>query len=149
MIRIVVTGLWICVITVLSSYAAVSWMPGMSPPETEEYLDGLVYQKLQPLQVPIIAEGAVQGYVVATIVFTADSRTMKRLSVVPNSFVMDEAFQQIYNDKELNFRNMKKYDVTKRLDQIKRSVNKRMGSEIVKDVMIENLNFVSKSDIKT
>lgn len=149
MIRIVVTGLWICVITVLSSYAAVSWMPGMSSPEAEEYLDGLAYQKLQPLQVPIIAEGAVQGYVVATIVFTADSRTMKRLSVVPNSFVMDEAFQQIYNDKELNFRNMKKYDVTRRLDQIKRSVNKRMGSEIVKDVMIENLNFVSKSDIKT
>ncbi|MET3414830.1 hypothetical protein [Methylobacterium sp. 1030] len=149
MTRIVVTGLWICVITVLSSYAAVSWMPNIRASGSEDYLEGLAYQKLPPLQIPVIAEGAVQGYVLATIVFTADSLSMKSMPVAPDSFVRDETFQQIYNDKGLNFKNLKKYDITGRLDQIRQAVNRRIGAEIVRDVMIENFNFISKNDLKS
>jgi hypothetical protein len=148
MARIVITGLWMCVITVLSSYAAVSWVPGTSAPKADEYLDGLTYQKLPPIQIPIIADSAVQGYVAITVVFTADSRTLKKMSIAPTPFVLDEAFQQIYNDKELNFKKINKYNITARLSAIKNKVNERVGMEVLKDVMVENLVFVSKDDIR-
>ncbi|SDA11464.1 hypothetical protein SAMN02799622_00606 [Methylobacterium sp. UNC378MF] len=149
MTRIVITGLWICAITVLSSYAVSVWMPALPKPKAEEYLDTLTYQKLRPLNIPIIADGSVQGYIIATIVFTADSRLIKGMGVTPAPFVMDESFRQIYTDSELDFRKIKKYDINKRLDEIKRRVNERLGSEVVRDVMVENFNFVTKKDIRS
>ncbi|WP_342108195.1 hypothetical protein [Methylobacterium sp. SI9] len=149
MARIVITGLWICAITVLSSFAVITWMPAFPKPKAEEYLEGLTYQKLKPLNIPIIAEGSVQGYIMATMIFTADSHLIKGMGVTPAPFVMDESFRQIYGDGDLDFRNLKKYDITKRLEEIKRRVNERLGSEVVKDVMIENFNFVTKKDIRS
>lgn len=149
MARIVITGLWICAITVLSSFAVVTWMPALPKPKAEEYLEGLTYQKLHPISIPIIAEGTVQGYVMATMIFTADAHLIKGLGVTPAPFVMDESFRQIYSDGDLNFRNLKKYDINNRLEEIKLRVNERLGSEIVKDVMIENFNFVTKKDIRS
>ncbi|MBE7200504.1 MAG: hypothetical protein INR70_22255, partial [Parafilimonas terrae] len=134
---------------VLSSYAVITWMPALPKPKAEEYLEGLTYQKLRPLNIPIIAEGSVQGYVIATIIFTAESHLIKGLGVTPAPFVLDESFRQIYGDGDLDFRNLKKYDITKRLDDIKRRVNERLGSEVVKDVMVENFNFVTKKDIRS
>jgi hypothetical protein len=147
--RIVLTGLWICTITALSSYAVITWMPDLPKPKAEEYLEGLSYQKLRPLNIPIIAEGSVQGYILALIIFTAEAHLVKEAGATPAQFVMDEAFRQIYADGDLDFRNLKKYDINKRLDEIKHRVNERLGSEIVKDVMVENFNFVTKKDIRS
>ncbi len=149
MTRIVFTGLWICAITVLSSFAVIAWMPDLPKPKAEEYLEGLTYQKLRPLNIPIIADGSVQGYILATIIFTAEAQLIKGAGVTPAPFVMDESFRQIYEDKDLDFRNLKKYNIDKRLDEIKRRVNERLGSEVVKDVMVENFNFVTKKDIRS
>jgi hypothetical protein len=70
------------------------------------------------------------------------------MSIAPTPFVLDEAFQQIYNDKELNFKKINKYNITARLSAIKKKVNERVGMEVMKDVMVENLVFVSKDDIR-
>lgn len=149
MIRIVITGLWICAVTVLSSYAMITWMPALPNPKAEEYLEGLTYQKLRPLNIPIIADGSVQGYVIATVIFTAEAHLINGAGVSPSPFVLDESFRQIYADRELDFRNLKKYDINKRLEEIRRRVNERLGSEIVKDIMVENFNFVTKKDIRS
>ncbi|MFC4173659.1 hypothetical protein ACFOYU_16610 [Microvirga sp. GCM10011540] len=149
MARILVTGFWICAITLLSCYAAVYWDTGMQKSKGEDYLEGLEYQKVRPINIPIIAEGAVQGYVIATLIFTADAKTLRSLPVPPENFVIDEAFRQVYSDENLDFRKLSKYDVNSLLINIKRSVNERMGTEIVKDVLIESFNFVSKSDVRS
>jgi len=149
MARILVTGFWICAITLLSCYAAVYWDTGMQKQRGEDYLEGLQYQKVRPVNVPIIAEGAVQGYVVATLVFTADARTLRNLPIPPDTFLIDETFRQIYADETLDFRKLSKYDVNTLLLNIKRNVNGRLGADIVKDVLVDNFNFVSKSDVRS
>jgi hypothetical protein len=147
--RILITGFWICAITLLSCYGAVYWNTGIRAAKGEEYLEGLEYQKVRAINVPVIAEGSVQGYVIANLVFTADAKTLRTLSVPPHAFVIDEAFRQIYSDEKLDFRKLSKYDVSVLLSGIKKSVNERMGADIVKDVLIENFNFVSKGDIRS
>lgn len=97
----------------------------------------------------MIAEGAVQGYVIANLVFTADARTLRNLSVPIETFFIDETFRQVYSDEKLDFRKLSKYDVPALLANVKRKVNERMGAEIVRDVLVENFNFVSKSDIRS
>lgn len=150
MIRILVTGLWICAITLLSSYAAVYWGTGMrSNAKSDQYLEGLEYQKIRPIHVPIIAEGAVQGYILANLVFTADASTLRSLPVPPTTFIIDEAFRQIYADDSLDFRKLSKYDITSLLKKVRATVNERLGSDIVKDILVENFNFISKDDVRS
>lgn len=149
MARIVVTGFWICAITLMSCYAAVYWGAGVKLTKKDEYLEGLEYQKVRVINVPVIAEGAVQGYVVANLVFTADARTLRTLPVPPNTFIIDETFRQIYSDEKLDFRKLSKFDVSALLKNIKASVNERLGADIVKDILIENFNFVSRGDIRS
>lgn len=149
MARILVTGFWICAITLMSCYAAVYWGTGLKIAKQDEYLEGLEYRKIRAVNVPVIAEGAVQGYVIANLVFTADAKTLRNLTVPIETFVIDETFRQVYSDEKLDFRKLSKYDVPSLLANIKRRVNERIGAEIIRDVLIENFNFVNKSDIRS
>jgi hypothetical protein len=149
MARILITGFWICAITLVSCYAAVYWGTGLKITKQDEYLEGLEYRKVRAINVPVIAEGAVQGYVIANLVFTADAKTLRNLTVPVESFVIDETFRQVYSDEKLDFRKLSKYDVPSLLANIKRKVNERIGAEIIRDVLIENFNFVNKSDIRS
>jgi hypothetical protein len=147
--RILVTGLWICGLTILSCYGAVTWGAGLFAKKTEPYLEGLQYQKLPPINVPMVVDGKVQGYIVAVLVFTADARLMHTLSVPPNAFVVDETFRQIYTDPAIDFKRLSRYNVTQRLAEIRKQVNARLGSDVVKDVLVEEFNFVAKREVRT
>lgn len=149
MIRTVATGIAVCAVTLASAYGTLTWMSTTEAPAQKSYLEGIQYRKLPVLNVPVIAEGAVQGYVVANVVFTADAKTLRELSVPAESFVQDEAFRYIYGDPTLDFRKLARYNVETMLTNVKANVNKRLGAEIVKELLVENLNFVDKSDIRT
>ncbi len=149
MMRILVSGLWICAITILSCYGAVTWGAGLFAKKEEPYLEGLQYQKLAPINIPMVADGKVQGYIIAVLVFTADARLMHTLPVPPNSFVVDEAFRQIYADPQIDFKRLAKYNVTHRLGEIRAKVNERLGAEVVKDVLVEEFNFVAKREVRS
>ena len=147
--KVLITGLWICAVTILSCYGAVTWGGGLFGKKTEAYLEGLQYQKLAPINIPMIAEGKVQGYVIAVLVFTADAKLMHTLPVPPNAFVVDEAFRQIYADPTIDFRKLAKYDINKRLAEIRAKVNERLGAEVVKEVLVDELNFVAKREVRS
>ncbi|GJD87520.1 hypothetical protein BHAOGJBA_1024 [Methylobacterium hispanicum] len=147
--KVLVTGLWICAVTIASCYGAVTWGGGLFAKKTEAYLEGLQYQKLAPINIPMIADGRVQGYVIAVLVFTADARLMHTLPVPPNAFVVDEAFRQIYADPSLDFRKLAKYDITRRLAEVRSAVNGRLGAEVVKDVLVDEMNFVPKREVRS
>lgn len=147
--KILITGLWICAVTIASCYGAVTFGGGLFTKKTEPYLEGLQYQKLSPINIPMIADGKVQGYVIAVLVFTADAKLMHTLPVPPNAFVVDEAFRQIYADPALDFRRLAKYDITKRLAEVRAKVNERLGGEVVKDVLVDEINFVAKREVRS
>ena len=53
MIRLVLAGLWVCILTAGTSYAVAYWKEnGSLLPAKDEYLDGLQYQKTRALSVP-------------------------------------------------------------------------------------------------
>lgn len=143
-------GLWVCIVTLLSSYGAVLWVTGARAEREEDaYLEGIEYQKVQPITVPMINNGTVEGYVIVKFVFTADARTLRNLSVGPNVFLIDEAFREIYTNRRIDFENLKSYDLDDMTKSIKENVNKRLNAEIVQDILVEELNYVDRDDISS
>jgi len=149
MMKNVMAGFWVCAVTLASCYAAVTWIVGRAPAEEQTHYEGLQYKKLQAMNIPIVAEGAVQGYVIANLVFTADAKTLREISVPPEAFIQDEVFRHVYSDETLDFKKLSRYDVNGMIANVREKINKRLGAEIVKEILVENFNFVDKSDIRS
>lgn len=149
MIRLVLAGLWVCILTAGTSYAVAYWKEnGGALSANDEYLDGLQSQKTRVLSVPMVENGAVQGYIVARFVYTVEAKAMRQLAVPPEPYVVDEAFRRIYADERLDFRRLARYDLSILTGAIKQRVNERMQAEIVQDVLIEDFNYVSREEFQ-
>ncbi|MCP3472663.1 hypothetical protein NLM33_20330 [Bradyrhizobium sp. CCGUVB1N3] len=148
MIRLLLTGLWVCILTAGGSYAVAYWKENGGLIHKDEYLDGLQYQKTRALSVPMVENGSVQGYIVARFVYTVEARTMHQLTVPPDPFVVDEAFRKIYADDRLDFRKLARYDLSILTAAIKQRVNERMQADVIQDVLVEDFNYVSRDEFQ-
>lgn len=150
MIKPILIGVWITGVTLGAAYGAFMWQSGQKPVEEkkEKFLGKVEQVKTKQLSVPVISDGAIQGYVVAQFAFTVESETLKKMTVQPETLLLDEAFRILYNGDMLQFRTMTKGDLDKTAKQIAANVNKRFGREFVHDVLIQELNFVPKEQAR-
>lgn len=135
--------------TLGASYVTASFMSDKDMPlaEAAAELGGLDYESLPPVNVPMIADGALQGYVVAKLVFTADADVLRSMSVPPHPFLIDEAFRFLYADEDLDFRQLRRYDLTSFSDHLREMANARLGRDVVRDVLVEEINYFDKDDV--
>lgn len=148
MIRLVAVALWICLATLASSYSAVYYMTHQGPGAADDAkLGGLDYERLRPINVPILENGALQGYVVAQLVFTADSDNLNSLAIPPHPFIVDETFRLIYADESLNFRKLERYDLDRLKTRVRETVNARLGKDLIQDILVEEFNYFAKDDV--
>jgi len=149
MLKFVGVAIWSCAVTLAAGYASVTWQLGQVPSKNEEKLfGGLDYVKTDTISVPVISEGEIKGYVIAQFVFTIEAKLLKRMSVKPNAFLLDEAFKTIYAGDIINFRKIEKQDLPRLAKLIAGNVNKRFGAKFVEDVLIEQLNYVPIAEIR-
>ena len=152
MLMRLLTGLWICVVALGASFGVMQWKikeatahaaaataPAKRPSEL---------RKLKTITVPIIAKGAVQGYVVAQLSYLADGERLKTLDVSPDPFVLDEAFRLLYSDEKLDFQNLDRFDLITFTGSIKKGVASRIKSDVVEDVLVQEFNFIGAEDVR-
>lgn len=151
MIKWIFVGIWMPLATVASGYCTQYWLNDqMAKGATQQArLGGLDYETVQPVNVPILKDGALQGYVVANLVFTADADVLRSLSVPPHPFLVDEAFRLLYADKALDFKHLERYDLDGMTRHLRLAVNARIGDDVVKEVLVEEFNYFTRADVIT
>ncbi len=147
MIRLVGSCAWVCVVGLASTYIAATWKNGadLSKPAAQQ-VDHLQHKQTQPISVPMIADGGVAGYVVAQFGYFVDPHALKDPSVPPDAFIMDEAFRRLYVDR-VDFNHLEKYDIAALTRDLVTRVNQRLGGDVVRDILVEQFNYVPKGDI--
>ena len=148
MIRLIACCVWICAVTLASAYVGATFFRSGADQTAAQpqKIEGLEHRKTQPISVPMISGGAVAGYVVAQFIYLIDPEALKRLSVPPDVFITDEAFRMLYVGK-VDFNHLEKYDLPALTGELVKKVNQRLGGDIVKDVLVEQFNYVPKDDI--
>ncbi|WP_395175706.1 hypothetical protein [Roseibium alexandrii] len=149
MIKMLVAGVWMSIAMLISGYGTAKFISAQNQTSNQEetaYV-GLDYETLKPVNVPILFEGALQGYVVAKLVFTADGDTLRKLPVPPHPFLVDEAFRALYADETLDFRSLERYDLDGLTEHLKTVTNQRIGQKVVQDVLVEEFNYFDKADV--
>jgi len=148
-IRLVLVGLWVCAVTLGSGYAAVSWQSGrLVQADTANLFGGLSTVTTRLISVPVIADGTLHGYVVAQFAFAADSSLLRQLSVKPDLILVDEAIRTIYSSNDFDFRQMARQNLPALTKTLAANVNARIGAKLVEDVLIEELNYITKDQVR-
>jgi hypothetical protein len=100
------------------------------------------------ISVPVIIEGSIQGYVMAQLIFTIDSKTLRDMPIKPDIYLQDEAFKTIYGEGTIDFRQAKKRDLFALAKSIADNANKRFGTNLVQDVLFQEMNYLPKEGIR-
>jgi len=140
-----ILALWVSAITALSSYTASHWQSARAAaPSAESAPQIFEYRKTRVINVPVIAEGALLGYVIVQFLYGVNIKAAEKLNVSPDAFIMDDAFRTLYGDPSLDFRHLEKYDMAGLTTRIKSMVNDKLGQGLVKEVLIQDFSYMPK-----
>lgn len=148
MIKLLLTGIWASMVTLGATFGILQWQKGKSAQAAAGSEVILQEFRTKAINVPIIGSGLIQGYMVAQFVFTVDANALQKVAVSPEVYLLDEAFKTIYAGEQVNFQNMKKQDLPALAKQIGEGVNKRLGVAMVHDVLIDQLSYIPKKDVR-
>lgn len=107
---------------------------------------GIQRRKTAPINVPMISNGSVEGYIVAQFVYLADERGLQEISVPPDDFIADEAFRELYSSN-VDFNHLEKYDVGRLAKVLTDKINHRLEKDVIKDVLVAEFTYIPKRDL--
>lgn len=148
MIKLLGIGLWASALTFGSAYGVMTYRlaqtgaDGAAPASVE-------YIKTEMTSVPVIRQGAVTGYVVFQLAVALDEEKKKHSAIDPAPFIVDEAFRALYEEPALDFAHIERYKIAELMQGLIANINRRIGTDMVRDIMVQQLNYVDKKDIRT
>jgi len=105
-------------------------------------------RKTKEINVPIIRDGGVKGFVVLQLSYVVDLREAKKLPVEPDPFVVDEAFRYIFDDDKIDFTHLDKIELDKMIRALIFRVNTRTKSQVISDMGVLECNFLLNAEAK-
>jgi hypothetical protein len=144
LVKTVLVGLWVVAVALGATYGAALYLPSDTGSAKAAVGSVLQYDKTRVVNVPMIANGVVQGFIAVQFAFTLDAAALKTLKVPPEIYLLDEAFRTIYTDEHLDFHHLERYDLGKLTAHLVESTNAHLGAPLIKDVLIENFSYIDK-----
>ena len=150
MIKFIVAAIWICGVTAGSIFFAFSSTRDKPADEAKPaaYFGGLDYVKTDVISVPVVVENAVQGYFIARFVYTAEQKKLAAMTVPAESVLIDEVYTYLYSNPMIDFTQAKKIDIGAFRTGLRDAINKRLGEDVINEVLIEQVDFLSKDEIR-
>ena len=150
MIKTLLIGLWVCGVALGSSYFFVqmnnSSAAHVAPTEEAEVIE---FIKTDMVSVPVIRAGKVQGYLVAQMSFAVNKTETKKLAFEPTPYLVDVAYRALYENSAIDFAQLQPQDLTLLAKKIAEGANAKLGGEVVKDVLMNEINYVPRDEVRT
>jgi hypothetical protein len=146
LIRGLIASLWILSMTLASVYVGTMMQGNGASPETAQSNQTSTPVRLKSMTVPVIAGGALQGYVLTQIAVSVKPDLLKNLPQPPELLLNDEVFKAVYSEEQIDFQHMQKQDLAGLSKKIRENINSRAGAPVADDVFIQELHYMSKKD---
>lgn len=149
MVKILLTGLWACIVTLGAVYFSVQMSAAPAPVDEEAARKSLLeLVKGESITVPMISDGKVTGYFLGRISFMMDKEKIKGVHLPVTELMTDELFTLLVGNKMVDLGKPNSFDVNTFRTTIKDDMNRKLGDEMVAEVLIEQLDYMSKEDIR-
>lgn len=149
MIKLIAAGLWLCAVTVGAVfYSFQTATRSDTPQETPALLGGLDYVATPIISVPVLTRDGIVGYLLAKLVYTVEPDKLKKLSVPAEALFADQLYTYLFSNPAVDFTQVKTLDIDGLRQGIRNSINTRIGEELIHEVVIEQIDFLSKDEIR-
>ena len=149
MIKFVLAGIWLCAVTVGAVFFSFQSPAAKAVAEPEPAsFGGLDYIKTEIISVPVVRDSAIQGYFLTRLVYTVDPAKLQKLSVPAESLIVDQVYTYLYSNPQIDFSVDDSLDLDAFRAGIRDSVNARVEDKLVHEVLIEQVDFLSKAEIR-
>lgn len=150
MIKFIVAALWISIAT--TGALLFSFQSGQAPTETAQDGDatafnGLDYVQTDIISVPVFDNGRVYGYFLARLVFTAEAKRLAELKLPAKALLADQVYSHLFANPEIDFTTRADLDVDAFRETIRTGVNARLGEDLVREVLVEQIDFLPKGEV--
>ncbi len=148
MLKLVFTGIWVCVITLASVYFSVKMATAPAPPPDDSKQAQLELVKGETVTIPVIGDGAVTGYFIGQLNFMMNKDVVKGATLPLTEMTTDQLFTLLVGNKMVDISKVKSFDPQAFRDAVKKGMNERLGGDYIADVMLQQLDYLSKEDQK-
>lgn len=146
--RSMITGVIFVLLTLASTFGGMYLRTLESAPAHEGKAEvKKVFKKLKPVSVPVIRDGELKGYVSAEFSYALAAKEGHGEEIDPESYILDEAFRQIYANNDLDFTHIEKIDIVALTKSLTDRVNERLGHPLVQEITVRNLSLVSRDEL--
>jgi len=147
MLKLVLTGLWVCAVTLGAVYGSVYIATAPAVDEAAAKRDALELVKGESINVPVLSDGGVSGYFLTRISFRMDKDKIKGIKLPMTELMTDELFTLLVGNKMIDIANIPAFDVNAFRSHIKEDMNKRLGDSMIEEVLVEQLDYMAKGDL--
>jgi hypothetical protein len=151
MIKFILAGLWLCAVTLGTVYWATVMTAkdaGAKAEQPPPYFGGLDYVKTDILSVPVVREQRITGYFLARLVYTVEPKMLKKLTIRAETLITDQVYTHLYANPQIDFAQAGGLDLDSFRAGIRDSVNARVGGKLIHEVLVEQLDFLTKEEIR-
>ena len=100
------------------------------------------------MPVPVVRKSAITGYFLTKLVYTVDPAIMAKLSIPADAMITDELHTYLFSSPEIDFTRPTALDLDAFRTHIRDAINKRVGEQLVYEVLVEQIDYLSKDEIR-
>ncbi|MBC7280349.1 hypothetical protein [Hoeflea sp.] len=150
MIKLLVTGVWICGVALASVYFSVQTANQKDEVEADPAMfGGLETVRGEITSIPVIRDGAVQGYFLTRLSYTIEPEKAQKLTIPVPDLVTDALYSALVGEQLIDFSGDREFDLEGFKSRVKDTLNERLGETVFHDVIVEQIDFLSKADIRS
>jgi len=148
-IKFIVAALWLCAVAIGAVfYSFQTASAKMDAPPPPAFLGGLDSIKTEIVSVPVVRDGQVAGYFLTRLVYTIEPKKLAALSVPAEALIIDQVYSYVYANPDLDFVGPETLDLDVFREGIRSKINEKVGEDLVHEVLIEQVDFLSKEEIR-
>ncbi|MBD8553438.1 hypothetical protein IFT84_02745 [Rhizobium sp. CFBP 8762] len=148
MLKLLFTGVWVCAISLGAVYFS-SRIPAkplvLEGAAAKRAGEQYVFGELTTL--PVIQNGAVQGYFLTKITLIVKRDAIEGLDIPIKETLTDELYSLLVGNKVIDITNTKAFDLNDFKKMILETMNTKLAGDIVQTVLVEQLEYLTKQDV--
>ena len=148
MVRMLLLGLVVVLATLGGSYAAMKLPQGSSPSADHSASEEVAVTKIDPVSVPVVRDGKIQGYVIGRFAFSTGVGEIRKNKDALVLYINESIFRSVYEEEGIDFSTLKIVQVEALIRRIVEKANARIGRATIREVFVESLNFLPHDAVR-
>lgn len=149
MVKLILTGIWVVVVALAAVYFSIQ-MAKPPDPAAEEAAKKAVQEfvKGEMVTFPVLGQNKVEGYFLTRTSYIMDKSKVAEITLPIPELITDQLYTELVGDKVLRMEDKGGFDLKAFKERLIAAVNKRLGADVVLEVVVEQIDFISKDTIQ-